>query len=142
MCEVEAKFSKSLEVALSSVLLQLTEINAALTEAAQVAETALEIGAALQKETQSHQAEIAQRDNNLKFKGLEESQENNSDVIIFMDHWFAPELDVEPKIFLVITRLGVYRTEWPFPRDVVLSLADNYFEAHSKSGSRKERPLL
>lgn len=49
MNEVEAKFSKSLESALSPILQQLKGFQASLSKTAQVAETALEVGVALQE---------------------------------------------------------------------------------------------
>lgn len=115
---MEAKFSKSLEAALSPVLLQLTEIHSSLSKTKQVAETALELGMALQSESRSHYEEIsllqdkvvtlaaAQKENNLKFLGMEDSQENNTDLISFMGNWLATVLGLEANIFPVITKSG------------------------------------
>lgn len=139
LLEAENNFSKKLEHLFSPIKVQLAEIQASLTKTSQIAETALDMGVTLQEDTLAHQQDIsdlkekylvlaaAQKENNLKFRGLEENCEGSSDLISFMCNWLAIELNLEPKIFPSITkayRMGVKKPGRTLSRDINVSFAD------------------
>lgn len=86
MQSVEDNFTKKIELLFLPIKSQLEEIQASLSKTSQAAETALEMGRALQDESQTHQDDIKQlkenylslaalqRENNLKFRGVEEDR--------------------------------------------------------------------
>lgn len=106
--EAESNFSKRLEQLFLPIKSQLAEIQASLTKTSQVAETACDMGVALQEEALAHQNDIADlkekylilatahQENHLKFRGLEEGCEGSTDLIAFMGNWLAKELNLEP----------------------------------------------
>lgn len=156
MSEVETKLSKSMETALFPVLLQLTEIQTSLKKNAG-GRDCHGMGMALQEESWAHLEEIAilkdkfmtfaasQRESNIKFHGIDDSQENNTDLIILMGHWLATELSLEPKIFPVITKayhLGAFWPGRPVPRDIVVSFADQCTKHHIQNLAREKNGLF
>lgn len=156
LAQVERKFTHSVEAALSPVISQLKGIQASLAKTTQVADTALEMGLALQEDLQVCKAEIFTlkdkvltlaadlRGNNLKFRGLEESQEINSDIISFMGRWLATALALEPEIFLLITkafRLGASKMEYKFPRDIIVVFADDHTKRRVQNLAREKNGL-
>lgn len=152
--EIEMEFSK--EQLLSPVKSQLNDIQTALSKIAQIADTALEMGVALQENSWAHQMEIqVQKEkylilptephqNNFKFRGMEEGMEGSSNLICSMDNWLAKALQFENNVFPAITkafRLDSKKPERQFPRDIIVTFADLHIKSRVQKLAREKNGL-
>ncbi|KAL8202748.1 UNVERIFIED_CONTAM: hypothetical protein K2H54_024324 [Gekko kuhli] len=105
--DIAKSIKEALDEKLDPINAKLNEITSDLKEASKKAEVAMELGETLQEELKLLQAreqvltnkisslEQRWRQQNLKFRGLDENVEGNTDLAIFMSSWLAKSLALE-----------------------------------------------
>lgn len=133
--DLKSHFASMIAQKLSPIAQQLSDLASALKEVSSTAENAMELGLTLQEDTKSLQRaeqqlfsrvavlESQARSSNLKFRGLPESADLNSNLPSRLATWLASALDLEGGVaptILSAYRLGPLSAARPgFPRDVI-----------------------
>lgn len=133
--DLKTCFEAMLAQKITPVLQQLTELASDLKDVSHTADTAMELGLALQDENKSLQRaeqqlrlkvaalEAQARASNLKFRGFPESQEFDSNLTSALARWLASILHLEEGVLPTILqayRLGPLAAVRPnFPRDII-----------------------
>lgn len=139
--QIEAKIIEKMTDLIAPISAQMEELKTTVTQVAQTADTAMELGMAVQDSTGQLQQQSAWamdkiislenqlKINNIKLRGFPEGVEESTELRIFISTCLATQLDLEEGIAPLLDaafRIGPPRkTTSSLPRDILIKCADS-----------------